>query len=157
MSNLVLATDEVVLYSGKVTSEDLEGNIKVSLTSQRIVLENEQKEVVASVELSEIKWYHDAAQIKQHGSTVEIQSTVGNYTIAFSGMLEARKFVGKAMEAITDTSLTKRVYNKTQKAIDVVDEAFEIDTRGAIKGAIVQGIKGAIKSTLAKKDKTENK
>lgn len=157
MNSLVLLDDEVVLYSGEATSPKYDGAIKVTLTSKKVVLECAQDaekkifEIADTVDLSMVKWYHDAAQVKQHGSSVEIQSMSGIYNLTFSGILEARKFVNKAIEAVTDTTLAVRVSEKTKKAIDLVDETLDVDTRGAIKGALSKGLKDVIWNGFGKK------
>ena len=157
MSNFELMSDEVVLYSGEIRSKEYDEEMLLTLTSQRIVLERERglikktKELILIISLSTVKWYHEAAQVKQRGNDVEIQTTDGNFTFVFSGIFEARKFIGKAIEAITDATLAKRVSDKTKKAIEMVDDTLEVDTRGAIKGVFSQGIKGIILNGIKKK------
>lgn len=157
MENFELLEDEVVLYEGEVESKSHDASLKITLTSQKIVLESERgivrktREQVDTVALTTVKWYHDAAQIKQHGSSVEIQTTSGNYAFTFTGIIEARKFINKAIEAVTDMTLAKRVSEKTKKAIDLVDDTLETDTRGTIKGVFSQGIKGVLWNGIGKK------
>lgn len=50
------------------------------------------------IPLESVKLYNDAAQIKQKGEDVEVQTVGKNITIVFSGMLEARKFTAKNRE-----------------------------------------------------------
>ena len=158
MAKFELSADEVILYEGTVTSKDYKGSLELSLTSEKIVLEQEKKglfkkgcEVVKTIELETVKFYNNAAQIKQHGSDVEIQSTVGNITITFSGILDARKFTGKAINAVTGTTLAKRVVNKAKDALETVDDTLGIDTRGAVKTVLQQGVKGVIINGIGKK------
>ena len=75
MTKYELSADEVVLYEGTVTSKDYKGSLELTLTSEKIVLEQEKKglfkkgcEVVKTIELETIKFYNNTAQIMQHGS-----------------------------------------------------------------------------------------
>ena len=114
MANYELQSDEVVLYEGTVTSKAYKGNIQMTLTSQKIIFEREkglfkkERELVDIIMLENVKIYNDTAQIKQKISEVEIQTVEKNLTLEFSGMLEARKFTGKIVDAVTGTTLAKR-------------------------------------------------
>lgn len=157
MANFELLADEVVLYEGTVTSKNYKGSLQLTLTSAKIVIEQDKgvfkkvRELVDIVELAAVKTYNDAAQIKQHGSDVEVQTTAGNLVFTFSGLFEARKFTGKAIDAVTGTTLAKRVSDKTKGAFEMVDETLGLDTRGTIKGVLEQGVKGVIFNGIGKK------
>lgn len=157
MANFELTAEEVVLYEGTVTSKNYKGSLQLTLTSAKIIIEQDKgvfkkvRELVDIVELAAVKVYNDAAQIKQHGSDVEVQTTAGNITFTFSGLFEARKFTGKAIDAITGTTLAQRVSNKTKGAFDMVDDTLGLDTRGTIKGVLEQGVKGVIFNGIGKK------
>ena len=98
-----------------------------------------------------MKFYNDAAQIKQKGSSVEVQTTEKNITFEFSGMIEARKFTGKLVDASTGTTLAKRSSDKIKNAIDMVDDTLGLDTRGTVKGLLENGIKGTNINGLGKR------
>ena len=66
-------------------------------------------------------------------------------------MIEARKFTGKVINAISGTTLAKRSSNKIKGAFDLVDDTFGLDTRGAIRGVMENGIKGTIINGISKK------
>lgn len=157
MKNFELFDDEVVLYEGTVASKNYKGSLLITLTSAKIVIEQEKgvfkkvRELVDIIELNTIKAYNDVVQIKQHSSDVDIQTTAGNIVFVFSGLLEARKFVGKAIDATTGTTLARRVSDKTKGAFDMVDETLGVDTRGTIKGVLEQGVKGVIFNGIGKK------
>lgn len=157
MGNFELLADEVVLYEGSASSNQHKGSLLITLTSQKIVLEQEKglfkktRELVDIIELATVKFYNDAVQIKQKGSDVEVQTTSGNVTFTFSGMFEAGKFKGKIVDAATGTTLAKRVSDKTKGAFDMVDETLGLDTRGTIKGVLEQGVKGVIFNGIGKK------
>ena len=157
MGNFELLADEVVLYEGSASSNQHKGGLLITLTSQKIVLEQEKglfkktRELVDIIELATVKFYNDAVQIKKKGSDVEVQTTSGNVTFTFSGIFEAGKFKGKIVDAATGTTLAKRVSDKTKGAFDMVDETLGLDTRGTIKGVLEQGVKGVIFNGIGKK------
>lgn len=158
MANYELQPEEVVLYEGAVTCKAYKGNLLTTLTSQKIVFEKEkglfkkERELVDIVPLEIVKFYNNAAQIKQKGSEVEVQTVEKNFTIVFSGILEARKFAGKIVDAVTGTTLAKRSSNKIKDAFTMVDDTLGLDTRGTIKGVLEKGIKGTILNGIGKKE-----
>lgn len=157
MANYELQPDEVILYEGTVNCKEYKGNLQLTLTSKKIIFEKEkgifkkEKELVDVVALEQVKIYNDAAQIKQKASEVEIQTIAKNLTIIFSGMLEARKFTGKIIDAVTGTTVAKRGSNKIKDAFNMVDDTLGLDTRGTIKGVLENGVKGTILNGIAKK------
>ena len=157
MENITLGEDEVVLYEGNAISNEYKGSIKITLTSYKIVVEKEKGffkkeiELLDTISLKEVKLYNDVAQIKQKGNSVELQTVGKNITLLFSGMIEARKFAGKAVDATTGTTLAKRSADKVKNAFDIIDDTLGLDTRGAIKGMLEQGVKGTIINGIKKK------
>lgn len=157
MGNYELLSDEVVLYEGTVTCKNYKGTLKLTLTSQKIIFEKEKGllkkewELIDILLLESVKTYNDVAQIKQKGDTVEVQMVDKNLSILFSGMLDARKFTGKIIDAVTGTTLIRRSSNKIKDAFNIVDDTFGVDTRGAIKGFLENGVKGTIINGIGKK------
>lgn len=157
MGNYALQADEVVLYEGTAVSQMYKGNLLVTLTSCRVILEREkgvfkkERELLDVLPLEEVKCYQDAAQIKQKGAAVEIQTTAKNVTLSFPGTLEAKKFAGKMVDAATGTTLAQRVSAKTKSAFALVDDTLGLDTRGTIKGLLENGVKGSILNGIGKK------
>ena len=155
MANYELQPDEVILYEGTVNCKEYKGNLQLTLTSRKIIFEKEKgifkKEKGLVDALEQVKIYNDAAQIKQKASEVEIQTIAKNLTIIFSGMLEARKFTGKIIDAVTGTTVAKRGSNKIKDAFNMVDDTLGLDTRGTIKGVLENGVKGTILNGIAKK------
>ena len=157
MGNYELLADEVVLYEGVVTSKNYKGTLQLTLTSQKIVFEKEkglfkkERELVDILPLESVKVYNDVAQIKQKSDTVEVQTVDKNVSIVFSGMLDARKFTGKIVDAVTGTTLARRGSNKIKDAFNMVDDTLGLDTRGTIKGILENGVKGTIINGLGKK------
>lgn len=157
MVNYELQSNEVILYEGMVTSKAYKGNLQLTLTSQKIVFEKEkglfkkERELIEIILLENIKFYNDTAQIKQKGAEVEIQAVEKNITLIFSGILEARKFTGKILDAVTGTTLAKRGSNKIKDAFNMVDDTLGLDTRDTIKGVLENGVKGTILNGISKK------
>lgn len=157
MANYDLRPDEVVLYEGSASSNNHKGSILLTLTSLKLVFEQEkgvfkkEKELIEIISLETIKVHNDAAQIKQKGNTVEIQTVGANIALTFSGMIEARKFAGKAVDAVTGTTLAQRSSEKIKDAFNMVDDTLGLDTRGAIKGLLENGVKGTILNGIGKK------
>ena len=87
MANFDLLPEEVVLYEGSVTSKNYKGTILLTLTSLKLVFEKEkgifkkERELVEIVALDTVKTYNDAAQIKQKGDTVEVQTVSANIAL----------------------------------------------------------------------------
>ena len=157
METIALLEDEVVLYNGEATSNEYKGNLKITLTSHQIVVEKEKGlfkkeiELLDTISLEDIKTYNDVVQIKQKGASAEIQTKTKNITFNFSGLIEARKFVGKAIDASTGTTLAKRSSDKVKSALDLTDDTLGLDTRGTIKSVLEQGIKGTLINGIKKK------
>ena len=157
MANYELQPEEVVLYEGAVTCKAYKGNLLMALTSKKVVFEKEkglfkkERELVDIIPLESVKFYNDAAQIKQKGSEVEVQTVEKNLTIVFSGMIEARKFTGNIVDAVTGTTLAQRSSNKIKDAFTIVDDTLGLDTRGTIKGVLEHGVKGTILNGIGKK------
>lgn len=157
MASFDLLPDEVVLYESAVTSNVHKGSILLTLTSHKLILEREkglfkkERELIDVYALEDVKVYNDNAQIKQKGSDVEIQTVGANITLMFAGMLEARKFAGRMVDAVTGTTLAQRSSEKIKGALNMVDDTLGLDTRGAIKGILENGVKGTLLNGIGKK------
>lgn len=155
--NYELQPDEVVLYEGTVTCNAYKGSLQITLTSQKIVFERDkgffkkERELIDVIMLESVKFYNETAQIKQKGAEVEVQTVEKNITVVFSGMLEARKFTGKIVDAVTGTTLAKRGSNKMKGAFDIVDDTLGLDIRGTIRGVLENGVKGTLWNGIGKK------
>lgn len=66
-------------------------------------------------------------------------------------MLEARKFTGKMINAVTGTTLARRGADKVKGAIGIIDDTLGLDTRNTVKGLLENGVKGTIVNGLGKK------
>lgn len=157
MGNYELQADEVILYEGIATSKEYKGSLQLTLTSGKMIFEKEkgifkkERELVDTISLENIKIYNNEAQIKQKGTDVTIQTVEKNITLSFSGILDARKFTGKIIDAVTGTTLAKRSSNKIKDAFNMVDDTLGLDTRGTIKGVLENGVKGTLLNGIKKK------
>lgn len=157
MGNYELQIDEVVLYEGIVRSSTFKGSVRLTLTSKRMIFEKEkglfkkELEVIDVILLENIKIYNNAVQVKQKGAEVEIQKIQKNISLMFSGMIEAKKFCGKIVDASTGTTIVERSSNKIKNAFSIVDDTLGLDTRGTMKGLIENGVKGTIINGIKKK------
>ena len=157
MANYRLQPDEVILFEGVVTGSNAKGNMLVTLTARQLIFEREkglikkQSELIETICLDNVKFYNEETQIEQKGSTVTIQTIEKNITLTFSGILEARKFTGKIIDAITGTTVAKRGSDRIKSAFKMVDDTLGFDTRGTIKGLVENGVKGTIINGIGKK------
>ena len=157
MKNYELGQDEVLLHQGTITSDNYKGFLQFTLTSHRIILEKEKGlfkkeiELVNSLPLTDIKFYNEEVQIKNKGTTIEIQAKNQTLTLIFSGILEAKKVTTKLIDATTGTTLAKRVSDKAKAAFNIADETLGFDTRETLKGVLENGVKGTILNGIKKK------
>lgn len=110
-----------------------------------------EKELIDLIPLGNVKTYNNEIQIKQKGTDVTIQTVEKNIIFSFSGILEARKFTGKIIVAVTGTTLAKRSSDKIKEAFNMVDDTLGLDTRGTIKGVLENGVKGTLINGIRKK------
>ncbi len=66
-------------------------------------------------------------------------------------MLRANKFVGKIVDTVTGTTLTKRSTEKIKGVFNTVDDVLGIDTRGTLKGVVENGITSTLLKGVKKK------
>lgn len=157
MENYELQIDEAVLYEGVVRSSAFKGSVRLTLTSKRMIFEKEkglfkkELEIIDVILLENIKTYNNAVQVKQKGTEVKIQTIQKNISLMFSGMIEAKKFCGKIVDASTGTTIVERSSNKIKNAFSIVDDTLGLDTRGTMKGLIENGVKGTIINGIKKK------
>lgn len=157
MANYELHPEEVVLYEGPVTSKNYKGSLLVTLTTQKIVIERKkglikkELELVSTIALDTVKFYHDAAQVKQTENIVEIQTVGENIAFQFGEMTEAHSFARKVVDTVTGTTLTQRRTAKIKNVLNMVEETLGVDTKSAIKGVLENGVRGVIRKKLGKK------
>ncbi len=152
MNNYELEEDEVVLYEGSVVRDDIKESTNLILTSKKMIFEQSKSIkigllktknetiVIDTVMLETIKIYNGKIQVQQKGSNVYVQTTKNNFTIAFNGVMEARKFLTKITDAITGTTISERGTEKVKETLNKVDDVLGFNTRDTIKGVIENGI-----------------
>lgn len=156
MKNYELKSNEVILYEEVVKYSEFKGSLKLTLTSQKIILEKErgmikkERELVDVINLEDIKIYNDKIQAQQKGSEVNIQTTNKNIKILFDSIFKANKFSTQIINAITGKSITERGADKIKGAISTVDDVLGIDTRNTLKGVVENGITGTILKGIKK-------
>ena len=159
MTTIKLKPEEVILYEGTVTCNVFKGIVCLTLTSSKIVFEQEKgifkksRETLESINLLNIKFYNNEPQVKQKGLSVDIQTAEKNLSISFPGMMEARKFSNKLIDAVTGTTFAKRSSNKIKDAFNLVDDTLGLDTRSAIKGVIENGVMDTLFNGIKKSKK----
>ena len=99
MSTYELAADEVVLCENDVFRKDLNENLKLTLTTKKIVFEKNkvvktgflktknEKEVADIIMLDTIKKYNEKPQVSQKGLKAYVQTTNGNFNIEIQDIL----------------------------------------------------------------------
>ena len=128
MTNFELLADEVVLYEGIVTSKNYKGSLQLTLTSHKIVLEKEkgifkkERELVDVIMLETVKFYNNAAQIKQKNDTVStnaIMTVTGS--LRHSSIILLSNSISKAVNhdkiIATALPLGKRKFNQLTQNI----------------------------------------
>lgn len=154
MNNYELLADEVILYEGIssitiIDKKKISHALQVTLTSKKLIFEKEkgifkkERELIDIILLENVKLYNDTVQVKQKTNSVEIQADK-NIKFTLNGMLEARKFTGKIIDAVTGTTLAKRSSEKIKNAFNMIDDTLGLDTRGTVKGVIENGVTGTL-------------
>ena len=165
MSTYELAADEVVLCENDVFRKDLNENLKLTLTTKKIVFEKNkvvktgflktknEKEVADIIMLDTIKKYNEKPQVSQKGLKAYVQTTNGNLNIEFHNLIEVAVFVNKVIEAITGATLSDRSFNQVKNTFNKVDDALGFNTRETIKGVVENGVIGMLRGTKRNKNK----
>lgn len=157
MGNYKLESNEVVLYEDVVAYSEVKGELKLILTSQKIIFEKEKglisKGFCDIINLEDIKIYNEKAQVHKKGSEVSVQTINKNIKISFDGMFKANKFVTKLVDAITGTTITERGTNKIKAAINTVDDILGIDTRNTLKEVVENGVASTLLMGIKKNKK----
>ena len=157
MYSFEMADDEVIVFEGNVICREFKGQLKLTLTSQKMVLEKtkgllkKELEIVSVLKLEDIKVYNNEVQVEQKKDVVTVQATSMNYSLIFGGTIEAKKFAGKMIDVSTGTTKSQRGSGKIKGALDLVDDTLDIDSRGAVKGLLQNGLKGTLINGLGKK------
>ena len=99
MQNYELGADEVILYEGMVRNTQVKDPVQITLTSKRIIFEQEvgffkkEKKLIDIISIKSIKVYNNEVQITQNNEEVTIQSTEKNIKDATTILNEAKSEV----------------------------------------------------------------
>jgi hypothetical protein len=169
MEDYVMQENEVELYRNSVGLRSIRnsdipmkelhlGNHTLILTNVNVVLITKIKKMFKPEEVyittdavSNIKMYEGIPQVKQEDDEVKIFFTDQEMTVSFDTKSEARKFVAAAYELLTGQKATERGATKVKGAIGLVDSTLGIDTVGAVKGVMENGVVGSLFSGINKK------
>lgn len=158
MEDYSLQSNEVVLYEGKATFGNNKTSSELLLTNINIVVITKTKKLFSKEQVDlkhfpveNIKIYNDVPQIKQHDCMVEIYFTNTEITLNFDSKFLAYKFANAANKLLTGKSVSKRGAEKVKEAMNFVDDTFGINTVGAIKSVVKNGVVGAAFGGFGKK------
>lgn len=144
MKNYKLREDEVVLYKGRAYRNTKGRKMaELLLTNLFFVLEEENNSLVGEINteifvypIEEIKIYKNKPQVIRKDTLIEVYAKGGEEYLEFLSKAEAKKFVDKAWEEITNKTKTQRRIDKVKETVDYVDETFGIDTIQITKDVI---------------------
>jgi hypothetical protein len=129
MNNYKLEKDEVILFEGKVIAEEIKSEVKLTLTSKKMIFEKEKGiikkklKVIDTISLINIKTYKEDIQIKREKANIIIQTVDKNITLSCSNAFEAKKIIEKIISIKTGSSIMKRTGNKVKNTIGTVGKA----------------------------------
>ncbi len=147
MLNYNFENDEVVLLESCATSNDYEGQLKLTLTNLNLIIETDKKEeeqkydVVDVIKLETIKFYNDKPQLSVHNNVLTIQTMTKYIKLLFSKNNISKKFFDSIVNVITGTTKNERNSIKFNKVIDAVDNYLDVDTRKFFKTTAQTGLK----------------
>ncbi|MGN1227854.1 MAG: hypothetical protein ACI4TX_04340 [Christensenellales bacterium] len=157
MKNYEIEKDEVILFEDTVNHSDYADSLQLTLTSKKLVFEkgknaqNKKGELIEIIDLQDIKIYKEKVQVSQKNTDVAIQTINKNFTITFSGVLNATNFVNKIVDTITDSTLMERGSKKVKSVLDFADKTLGLNVKKSVTNALETGITGVIIG-LFKKD-----
>lgn len=163
MENFVLQPNESVLYKGEGRfanrNESLLSTkrLEIILTNLNLVFIEKTKKVFSQEQvivethpIEEIKIYNGVPQIKQKNTVVEIYFTNEEKSVSFFSKHELHKFVNTANRLLTGKSMAVRGADKVKSAVNLVDDTLGVNTIGAVKTIVENGVVGAVFHGLGK-------
>ncbi len=168
MENFVLQPNESVLYKGEgrfanrneslLSSQRLE----IILTNLNLVFVEKTKKVFSKEQVAveahpveEIKIYNGVPQIKQKNTMAEIYFTNEEKSISFFSKHELHKFVNAVNRLLTGKSMAVRGADKVKNAVNLVDDTLGVNTMGAVKTIVENGVVGAVFHGLGKQHRSQ--
>ena len=110
--------------------------------------------IVESFAVDTLKIYKDSPNVIRKGDVVELYFIGGERSVVFPDKGEAKKFVAKTMELITQKSKLIRGIEKTKKVVSEVGDSLGIDkeTATCVAQNVAQGVaRAGIKAIFKKK------
>lgn len=152
MNNYQLENDEVILFEGLVTVEELKSEVKFTLTSKKMKFEKEKGifkrklKTIDIIPLTNIKVYKENVQVKQNKENVMIQTINKNITLSCANMSEAKNIAEEIINIKTGSNKFNRNSKKATKIVknvgNVVKGVGEVVVAvGAIAGPIYRAWK----------------
>lgn len=133
MSGYQLEKDEVVLFDKQIIVEEFKSEVKLTLTSKKMIFEKEKGifkkklKVIDIISIANIKVYKETAQVEQKKANVIIQTIDKNVTLSCSNVSEAKKIADEIINLRTGSNKLKRNSSKLKKvANDVVSVAKDV-------------------------------
>jgi hypothetical protein len=158
MDDYSLQSNEVVLYKGeahfahnKARSELLLTNINIVIITKTKKMFSKEQVDLQTFPVDGLKIYNDVPQAKRDDCTVELYHVTAEITLEFDTKSEARKFVDAVYKLATGKSKPERGANKFKGAVNLVDNTLGVDTLGAIKNVVENGVVYSILGGVGKK------
>lgn len=156
MEHYQLKPHEVVLYKGEINFANQEDITQLILTNLNTIYKTTHKKIFGDDEISvevysiqDIKIYEETPQIIAKGHNVDIYYLTTEKELYFKSKSEVSKFVNAAMKLLTGKSTAQRRVEKVKQTIDMVDNTLGIDTIGATKEALHNGVSNATSNIVS--------
>lgn len=150
MKDYELKPNEVVLYKGNVEMLNKKGSTLLVLTNLNIVFITNHKKFLGEEDIlieiysvNDIKVYENTPQIKTLKNNVEIYFLSCEKEFSFKSKSELNKFTSASLKLLTGKSSVQRKAEKIKDTIDIIDNTLGIDTIGATKEVIHNGVSNA--------------
>ena len=158
--SMIYRNDVQIFYDGKKQACTLLLTDKffVCIIKQKKFLRKDEI-TVESYAVNTLKTYKDSPNIIRKNDIVELYFIGGERSVIFPDKGEAKKFVAKTMELVTQKSKLIRGIEKTKKVVSEVGDSLGIDKEMAAGVAqnVAQGVAQAgIKALFKKKSNDKN-
>ena len=167
MRNYKVKEDEIIRYQGPITLQTAKGDVEAAiiLTDLNFIFITEGKKFLwfkpkdrwQAFAKEDVKVFMDAPEIKQTGTAVKIAFEKEDRILVFEDKRDARLFTIKAWELITGKSSLDRSLDKLKQALDLIDDAVEINMMELIAearnfGETLKNLAGRAKNFFTKKN-----
>ena len=167
MRNYKVKEDEIIRYQGPITLHTKKGDVDAAiiLTDLNFIFVTEGKKFLwfkpkdrwQAFAKEDVKMFMGAPEIRQSGTAVKIEFEKEDRILVFEDKRDARIFTIKAWELITGKSVLDRSLDRLKQALDLVDDAVEINMMELIKeaknfGETLKNFAGRAKNFFTKKN-----